>query len=139
MSDVTHPDPDAAREAPSSVATTDAVDPLALWRATPFARREFERWPVSREARASAAGQALKCRIRDLSPAGARFSAGDLGRLGPGRYVVLDLDGYRTLAAEIRYVDVQADEVGVMFLLSPSGRAELAAWLAEQPQGPKLH
>lgn len=106
-------------------------DPLSTWRAGQISRRRFERWPLKRVARASAAGRSRNCEIRDVSPAGARLGAMVVHGLAPGYFIALDLDGYQTLPAEIRHVDSEREEVGVMFLHGQPGEAHLAEWLSE--------
>lgn len=113
-------------------------DVLEPWRAGQLSRRRFERWPLRRPAQAAAAGRRQRCEVRDISPSGARLAAPDMAGLAPGHYLVLDLDGFERLSAEVRHVDRAHDEAGVMFLHGASGETRLAEWLGELQAAPAL-
>lgn len=112
--------------------------PLTLWRDESFARRRYKRWATSRPAQVGLAGQRHRCAVRDISPGGACVALEDVAAVRPGAYVILNLEGYGGVPAEIRQVD-EADELArLCFLHDDERQAALAGWLLSLPAAPVL-
>lgn len=72
-------------------------------------------------------GQDRPCIVRDLSPGGAGLEVTSGGPLAPGDQVVLSLEPFGAIAAEIRYA--MGGRNGLMFLQDAAGEARLARLL----------
>lgn len=115
-----------------------AADPLAAWRDERFARRRFKRWTTSQPGQVGLAGQRHRCVVRDISPGGACVALHDVTAVRPDAYVVLTLEGFGAVPAEIRQVD-EADEIARLYFLHDADRQlALARWLMSLPSAPPL-
>lgn len=125
----------AGETAPTKEAEPDA---LTLWRDESFARRRYKRWATTRPGQVGLAGQRHRCTVRDISPGGACVAMDDVAAVRPDAYVVLTLEGFGAVPAEIRYVD-EADELARLYFLHDTDRqAALARWLMSLPSAPAL-
>jgi len=114
------------------------AEPLARWRDERFARRRFIRWTTSQPGQVGLAGQRHRCTVRDISPGGACVVMHDVAAVRPDAYVVLTLEGFGAVPAEIRHVN-EADELArLCFLHDLDRQAALARWLMSLPAAPQL-
>ena len=113
-------------------------DVLALWRDESFARRRYKRWSAHQAGQVGLAGQRYRCLVRDISPGGACIVLDDIAAVRPDSYIVLTLEGFGTVPAEVRQVE-EADELArLCFLHAEDKQAALAHWLMSLPAAPRL-
>lgn len=101
------------------------------------ARRRFRRWSVNLPASVSVLQAPRSCSVFDLSPAGARVRLFDGEALARGTEVVLELDGFGSIPAEVRHtVD---GYTGLMFLLDEASEVQLARHLVSMQAERRQH
>lgn len=90
-------------------------------------RRRYRRWAVNLRASISVVLEPRACSVFDLSPAGARIRLLNGDTLAQGTEVLLELDGFGTVPAEIRHT--VEGFTGLMFLLDEASEIRLARHL----------
>jgi len=103
---------------------------LAAWRKHGQTRRRLRRWSVSIQATVWIDDAPVDCTVTDLSPAGSRVKLTQSLAVDIGTDVVLHLEGYGSIPAEVRYSDGEA--LGLMFLHDDSREVDLARYLVSQ-------
>jgi hypothetical protein len=90
-------------------------------------RRRYRRWSVNLSGDLSAGRDAFHCAVYDISPSGARVQVSQAHLLSVGQLVLLDLEVYGVIPAEVRHV--ANGFVGLRFTYDAEAETEFARHL----------